>query len=70
MSNLENLPIFGIFDVKSFEKHAKKNNYSVAKFKYMVCNIYNLPKFTHPVLRFIMNKSNTGMQLSIWLRKN
>jgi 2-polyprenyl-3-methyl-5-hydroxy-6-metoxy-1,4-benzoquinol methylase len=57
------------FGLRSFKQHAKNNNYEIAKYQYFVCNIYNIPKIFHSSLRYIMKKTNTGMQLSIWLRK-
>ena len=58
------------FGMESFQKHATQNNYKIAHFEYMVCSIYNIPSLLHPVLRQIMAATDTGMQLSIWLRKN
>lgn len=56
------------FDLKSFQKHAKMNNYEVAMYKFYVCDTY-LPKFLDPLLKPYMKRTNTGMQLAIWLRK-
>lgn len=58
------------FDTKSFKELSKKNNFSVAFYEYFVCSIYNIPKIFHPFLYYIMKNTNTGMQLSIWLRKD
>ena len=58
------------FDLKSFELNAKKLGYEIAHFEYFVCNIYKIPTILHPMLKWIMKKTNTGMQLSIWLRKS
>lgn len=57
------------FSLKSFEHQAKKFNYDIAEYCYYVCKIYHLPKLIHPLLRSIMKKYNSGMQLEIWLRK-
>ena len=57
------------FDLKSFQLNSKKLSYEVVHYEYFVCNIYNIPAFLHPALRRIMKMTNTGMQLSIWLKK-
>ncbi len=56
------------FSLKSFLEHSKQNNYKIASYRYYVCPIYFLPKVTHPALKWYMTKTNTGMQLSIWLK--
>jgi len=56
------------FGLKSFEKHAKKNNYEIAFHEYYVCQTF-LPKILDTVLVPYMKKTNTGMQLCVWLRK-
>jgi 2-polyprenyl-3-methyl-5-hydroxy-6-metoxy-1,4-benzoquinol methylase len=57
------------FDLKSFEELCKKLNISVVRSKYDVCSIPFVPRFLHPVFRFYMKHTNTGMQLTVWLRK-
>lgn len=57
------------FGIKSFRHHASKENYEIAHHEYYVCDIYFIPRIFHPFLRWYMNKSNTGMQLAVWLRK-
>lgn len=57
------------FDYKSFTENAQINNYEIAFYKYYVCDIYHIPRILHPLLKFYMEKTNTGMQLEIWLRK-
>ncbi len=56
------------FSKKSFEIHGKKNGYEIAKLDYHVCNTY-APKFLNPILVPLMKSTNTGMQLTIWLKK-
>ena len=56
------------FDLKSFALHAEKFNYEIVDYYYFVCKIYHLPKLIHPLLRYIMKKNNSGMQLEIWLK--
>jgi 2-polyprenyl-3-methyl-5-hydroxy-6-metoxy-1,4-benzoquinol methylase len=51
------------FSLRSFK------NYKVAGHKFMVCSIINLPRFTHPALRWWMERTNTGMQLTVYLRR-
>ena len=56
------------FGLSSFEQHAKKHGYEIAFYEYFVCNTY-LPKFADFILKSIMARTNTGEQLSIYLRK-
>jgi len=56
------------FGLKSFKKHGGMHNYEIAMFKYYVCETY-LPKSFNYVLKRYMKWTNTGMQLSVWLRK-
>ncbi|OJJ23910.1 methyltransferase type 11 [marine bacterium AO1-C] len=56
------------FGLKSFEELAKKDNFEIVHYNYEVCKTY-MPK---PVDWFVvpyMRKTNSGMQLEIWLRK-
>ncbi len=57
------------FGYKSFEEHAMENRYEIVSHRYYVCNIYYMPSFFHPIFRWYMQKTNSGMQLSIWLQK-
>lgn len=56
------------FGLKSFEMHSKKHNYEIAEYQYFVCDTF-LPKILDPIIKPLMAKTNTGMQLNIWLRK-
>ncbi|HKR05407.1 MAG TPA: class I SAM-dependent methyltransferase [Bacteroidia bacterium] len=56
------------FDLNSFRKNAEVNNYEISWFRYWNGNTY-LPALADPVLNWIMSKTQTGMQLEIWLRK-
>lgn len=56
------------FGLKSFQEHAKKNNYEVAFYQYYVCDTF-MPKFADYFLKPFMKRTNTGMQLCVWLRK-
>ena len=57
------------FSIESFEAHAKNNNYQIALQQYYVGQTY-MPKIIDLVMRPYMQKTNTGMQLCVWLRKN
>lgn len=56
------------FGLKSFEKHSAKFNYEIASHRYELCNTF-LPKVFDPIIKPIMSKTDTGMELEIWLRK-
>ena len=56
------------FGLKSFQKHAEKNDYLIAHSEYYVCETF-LPKILDPVLKPYMKRTNQGMQLAIWIRK-
>ena len=57
------------FGLKSFEAHGRRAGYEIAHHAYLVCTIFHLPRFMHPLLRWYMARTGTGMQLSIYLRK-
>jgi ubiquinone/menaquinone biosynthesis C-methylase UbiE len=57
------------FTLKSFQELAKKLNYEIAFNEIQVCSIYHIPSFLHPLLRWYMKKTGTGMQLTVFLRK-
>lgn len=57
------------FGLASFRALSKKLSFEIAHHEYFVGVIYHLPKVLHPFLRRYMERSDTGMQLSIWLRK-
>jgi SAM-dependent methyltransferase len=56
------------FGLSSFIENAKNNQYEVAFHKFEVCDTY-LPKAINTLVVPYMRKTNTGMQLEIWLRK-
>lgn len=56
------------FDLNSFKKNSKILNYEIAFYEYYVCQTF-LPKALDYFIKPYMRKSNTGMQLCIWLRK-
>lgn len=57
------------FDLTSFEKLAKKLGYKIINHHYDVCSIEHVPKFLHPIFRSYMNLTDTGMQLTVYLKK-
>jgi len=57
------------FGLKSFEELARKLNCSIANYRYDVCSIHHVPKLLHPVFRSYMKLTDTGMQLTVYLRK-
>jgi 2-polyprenyl-3-methyl-5-hydroxy-6-metoxy-1,4-benzoquinol methylase len=56
------------FSLNSFERHAAINNYTIAHHEYFVCETF-MPSYLDFILMPYMNKTNTGMQLTVWLRK-
>jgi SAM-dependent methyltransferase len=58
------------FGLKSFIELGKKLNYSVIKHEYYVCEIDFVPKILHPIFRKYMKATNTGMQLTVYLKAN
>lgn len=56
------------FGLKSFKIHAKNNDYELAFYEYYVCQTF-MPKIFDYILKPYMKKTNTGMQLCVWLRK-
>jgi len=56
------------FGLKSFNEHAVNNNYELAFHEYYVCQTF-MPKALDFVLKPYMEKTKTGMQLCVWLRK-
>lgn len=57
------------FSLKTFQQHAIKNNYSIIHHEYAVCKTY-MPKYSDFILKPLMKRTNTGMELYIWLQKN
>jgi len=57
------------FGLKSFKEHALANNYDIVHYQYYVCQTY-MPKILDYILKPYMKRTNTGMQLCVWLKKN
>jgi 2-polyprenyl-3-methyl-5-hydroxy-6-metoxy-1,4-benzoquinol methylase len=58
------------FGLKSFSELENKMNFKIEKIQYHVCDIAFIPKILHPIFRKYMQLTDTGMQMSIYLRKN
>lgn len=57
------------FDLKSFQELSKKQGFKIEKTVYDVCEIVFIPKILHPLMTSYMKATNTGMQLTVYLRK-
>ncbi len=57
------------FGLASFERNGHINGYEIADHSFQVCSIYHVPKILHGPLRWWMERTDTGMQLSVYLRK-
>lgn len=57
------------FGLDSFLKHGKLAGYSVVSHQYTPC-AYGLPKILKNMLNSVMRKTDTGMQLLVWLKKD
>jgi SAM-dependent methyltransferase len=57
------------FHINSFNAHATKHGYEIVFKEYYVCETY-MPKIADLILVPFMRLTNTGMQLSVWLRKS
>jgi SAM-dependent methyltransferase len=57
------------FGFDSFTALGKKLNYTVVGHTYYVCEILSIPRPFHFFLRHYMKWTNTGMQLTVWLKK-
>ena len=58
------------FTLQSFIENGKINNYQVVSYEYTVCSLIHTPIFLHSIFRWYMSKTNTGMQLTVWLKKS
>jgi SAM-dependent methyltransferase len=57
------------FSLKSFEEFAGKNNFEIAFYYRTPGKVYYFPQFTHNIMKKIMIKTGTGMQLCVFMRK-
>jgi ubiquinone/menaquinone biosynthesis C-methylase UbiE len=56
------------FGLKSFQEHGKLNGYEVVDSQFCVCETF-MPKFTDFILKPYMRRTNTGMDISVWIKK-
>ena len=57
------------FSKKSFEELGKKLHFKIDYVQYHVCENLYFPRIFNGILDWYMKKTNTGMQLVVWLRK-
>ena len=57
------------YSLKSFEEASQRLGLQIVKHYYDVCEILSFPGFTKPFLRKYMELTDTGMQLTVYLRK-
>lgn len=58
------------FDLESFRILGKKLGFQIVKHHFDVCTIpAHIPSILHPLLRWHMEKTNSGMQLTLYIRK-
>jgi ubiquinone/menaquinone biosynthesis C-methylase UbiE len=58
------------FTLNSFKKLGEKLGFSVVHYEYFVGVNPVIPKVLLPILNRYMKSSNTGLQLTVWLKKN
>jgi SAM-dependent methyltransferase len=58
------------FGLNSFKELGEKLNFKIELAQYHVCDIDFVPGILKPIFRKYMKWTNTGMQLSVYLRKN
>ncbi len=63
-------PPFHLFEfgTKSFKMNAEKNKFNIVKIQHVVCETF-LPKIIDPFFKWVMKKTNTGMEINVWLTK-
>ena len=57
------------FDVRSFQDNGKLRGYSVARTWFGPGTIFHFPSVLHPILRKLMHRNDSGLQLTVFLRK-
>ena len=57
------------FTLESFRRNGARLGYSIADHKFTVCSIYHVPQLLHPLLRWWMQRNDSGMQLTVFLRR-
>ena len=56
------------FTLDSFRRNGSRTGYEIAEHQFMVCSIFHVPRLLHPPLRWWMDRHDSGMQLTVWLR--
>jgi len=57
------------FTDRSLVALAKRLGLEIASLEFLVCSQPNMPSIVQPLLRRIMHRTNSGMQISVFLRK-
>ena len=57
------------FELKSFKELSKKMGFRIERHRFDVCEIVFIPKIFHPLLTRYMKATDTGMQLTVFLKK-
>ncbi len=57
------------FNLESFQEHGARTCYDVVYSYYDVGSMHNFPNAAKLLLGWYMDKTNSGMQLTVWLRK-
>ncbi|MBV5304814.1 MAG: class I SAM-dependent methyltransferase [Chlorobium sp.] len=57
------------FALQSFIENGKNNAYKVVSYDYAVCSVIHIPRCLHPIFRWYMQKTSTGMQLTVYIKK-
>lgn len=57
------------FTLQSFLHNSSQNNFKIADYAYYVCRTY-MPKVFDFILKPYMRRTNTGMQLCLWLKRD
>lgn len=58
------------FDIQSFVHNGRAQGYEVASSWIDTGSIFHVPPVLHPLLRALMARSDTGLQLTVFLRKH
>lgn len=56
------------FDLNSFYENSLINNYKIVSFDYHICNTF-LPNSLDFIFKPLMKFTNTGMEISVWIKK-
>jgi SAM-dependent methyltransferase len=56
------------FGIDSFLLNGQMSGYKIVNYQFHVCQTF-MPKPLDPLFRAIMEKTNTGMQLTVWLQR-